>query len=59
MKANHDTLRTQIRQVVGHTGQKEIDIEGKATGGRYYFIDTLPKQYLIVEDGVVSLGINE
>jgi len=59
MKVNYDTLRTQIRQVVGHTGQKEIDIEGKATGGRYYFIDTLPKQYLIVEDGVVSLGINE
>ena len=56
MKANYDTLRTQIRQVVGHTGQKQIDIEGKATGGRYYFIDTMPKQYLIITDGVVSLG---
>jgi predicted phosphodiesterase len=56
MEANRDTLRTQIRQVVGHTGQTQIDIEGKATGGRYYFIDTMPKEYLIVIDGVVSLG---
>ena len=56
MEANRDTLRTQIRQVVGHTGQTQIDIEGKATGGRYYFIDTMPREYLIVTDGVVSLG---
>ena len=57
MEANYDTLRTQIRQVVGHTTRKQIDIEGKATGGRYYFIDTMPREYLIVKDGVVSLGI--
>lgn len=56
MKANYDTLRTHIRQVVGHTGQKHIDIEGKSTGGRYYFIDTMPREYLIVKDGDVSLG---
>lgn len=56
MNANYDTLRTQIRQVVGHTGQTQIDIEGKSTGGRYYFIDTMPKEYLVVTDGVVSLG---
>jgi hypothetical protein len=56
MKANYDTLRTQIRQVVGHTGQRQIDIKGGATGGRYYFIDTMPKQYLIITDGEVSLG---
>jgi hypothetical protein len=56
MKANYDTLRTQIIQVVGHTTRKQIDIEGKATGGRYYFIDTMPREYLIVNDGVVSLG---
>ena len=59
MKANYDTLRNQIIQVVGHTPQDNIDIEGKATGGRYYFIDTLEYnqgQYLIVKDGVVSLG---
>jgi predicted phosphodiesterase len=56
MKANYDTLRTQIRQVVGHTTRNQIDIEGKATGGRYYFIDTMPREYLVVTDGVVSLG---
>jgi hypothetical protein len=57
MEANRDTLRTQIIQVVGHTGQTQIDIEGKATGGRYYFIDTMPKEYLVVKDGDVHLGI--
>jgi hypothetical protein len=59
MNANYDTLRTQIIQVVGHTTRKQIDIEGKATGGRYYFIDTLEYnqgQYLVVTDEVVSLG---
>lgn len=56
MKANYDTLRTKIRQVVGHTGQNSIDVEGKSTGGRYYFIDTIPREYLIVKDGVVSSG---
>ena len=60
MKANKKTLRKKIIQVVGHTPQDTIDIEGKSTGGRYYFIDTLEYnqgQYLIVKDGVVSLGI--
>ena len=56
MNANYDTLRTQIRQVVGHTTYKQIDIEGKSTGGRYYFVDTMPREYLIIKDGVVSLG---
>ena len=59
MKANYDTLRKKIIQVVGHTPQDNIDIKGKATGGRYYFIDTLEYnqgQYLIVTDKVVSLG---
>ena len=59
MKANYDTLRKQVIQVIGHTPQDNIDIKGKSTGGRYYFIDTLEYnqgQYLIVEDGVVSLG---
>jgi DNA repair exonuclease SbcCD nuclease subunit len=59
MTANKKTLRKKIIQVVGHTPQDNIDIKGKATGGRYYFIDTLEYnqgQYLIVTDGVVSLG---
>ena len=60
MTANKKTLRKKIIQVVGHTPQDTIDIEGKSTGKRYYFIDTLEYnqgQYLIVKDGVVSLGI--
>jgi hypothetical protein len=56
MKANYDTLRNQVVQVVGHTTRNQIDIEGKSTGGRYYFIDTMPREYLIVTDGVVSSG---
>jgi hypothetical protein len=59
MAANKETLRKQIIQVVGHTPQDTIDIKGKSTGGRYYFIDTLEygqNQYLVIKDGVVSLG---
>ena len=59
MNANKKTLRKKIIQVVGHTPQDTIDIKGKSTGGRYYFIDTLEygqNQYLVVTDGVVSLG---
>ena len=59
MAANKKTLRKQIIQVVGHTPQETIDIKGKSTGGRYYFIDTLEygqNQYLVVKDNVVSLG---
>ena len=45
-------------QVVGHTTQNQIDIEGKSTGGKYYFIDTLETsgEYLIIEDGEVRVG---
>jgi predicted phosphodiesterase len=56
MASNYDTLRNEIRQIVGHTPQKQIDIKGMSTGGRYYFVDTLPREYLTVNDGVVSLG---
>lgn len=59
MNENKKTLRKKIIQVVGHTPQDQIDIEGKSTGGRYYFIDTLEygqNQYLIIEENVVSLG---
>lgn len=56
MKANKDTLRTKVIQVVGHTQQNQIDVEGKATGGRYYFIDTLGTsgEFLIIEDSMVT-----
>lgn len=50
-KANRDTLRDQFIQVVGHTERNKIDTEGKSTGGRYYYIDTLGTsgQYMILE----------
>ena len=57
MRANKGGLVKDIIQIVGHTRQNTIDIEGKSTGGRYYFIDTIGvKQYLIIEDGKFKLG---
>ena len=57
MKVNKDSLlKDQYIQIVGHTGMQTIDM-GKATGGRYYFIDTLVpevKEYLAYEDGVFT-----
>lgn len=55
-KANRDTLRDQFIQVVGHTQQNKIDTEGKSTGGRYYYIDTLGTsgEYMIIEDSKIS-----
>ena len=44
-------LKTDYIQIVGHTQQTEIDIKGKTTGGRYFYIDTLPvNEYLITVD---------
>lgn len=50
-KSNYDTFRNQFIQVVGHTQQNKIDREGKSTGGRYYYIDTLGTsgEYMIIE----------
>lgn len=58
MKDNKDSeLKNTYIQIVGHTKQNTIDIKGKSTGGRYYFIDTLPNnQYLIEKDGEFSIG---
>jgi len=56
MSGNKDTfLKEEYIQIVGHTTVDTIDM-GKATGGRYYFIDTLGKsgEFLIYEDGVFS-----
>jgi hypothetical protein len=50
-------LKKKYIQIVGHTQQAHIDIKGKATGGRYYYIDTLPSgEYLIDEDSVFRIG---
>lgn len=55
-KANRDTLRDQFIQVVGHTQQKQIDTEGKSTGGRYYYIDALGTsgEYMVINDGEIT-----
>jgi len=58
MEANKKTLRKKIIQVVGHTYQNEIDKEGKATGGRYYFVDVqeTSQEYMIITDGHISFN---
>lgn len=58
MKDSQDMKKVGIIQVVGHTGQKQIDIEGKSTGGKYFFIDTMgtSREYLIIENGVFKTG---
>ncbi len=53
-RANRKTLNKVI-QIVGHTEVATIDMSNKTTGGRYYFIDC-PKEYLIINDGVISKG---
>jgi hypothetical protein len=57
-RSNQKTdLKKMYIQVVGHTGQPSIDIKGKTTGGKYYYIDTLPKgEYLIEIDGKFEVG---
>lgn len=52
-KSSQNLKNKGIIQIVGHTGQHSIDIKGKSTGGKYFFIDTLgsSKEYLIWDDG--------
>lgn len=56
MKASKNIKELGIIQIVGHTQQNQIDIKGKATGGKYYFIDTLGTsgEYLIYENEIFS-----
>jgi hypothetical protein len=57
--ANNDdkVIKKRYIQVVGHTQHDTIDIKGKSTGGRYYYIDTLwCGQYLIEKNGEFSIG---
>lgn len=57
MSFNQKMKKSGLIQVVGHTRQNQIDIKGKATGGRYYFIDTLEVgEYLVINDGIPSVG---
>lgn len=57
MKGNQ-YLKKKYIQIVGHTVQNCIDVHGKATGGRYYFVDTLgtSQEYLMIEDGEIKIG---
>jgi predicted phosphodiesterase len=60
MRVNKDKLNKKLIQVVGHTHQTIIDIKGKSTGGRYYFIDTLDNkqpEYLIYENQKFTKGV--
>lgn len=45
-------IKKNLIQIVGHTPQRKIDIKGKATGSRYFFIDTINSnnEYLIIQD---------
>jgi hypothetical protein len=58
MKANRDTLRKDVIQIVGHTQVERVDKKGGATGGRYWFIDCLGTsgEYLIINDEEISFG---
>jgi predicted MPP superfamily phosphohydrolase len=50
-------LKKMYIQIVGHTTQDHIDIKGKTTGGKYYYIDTLDSgEYLIENNGEFSIG---
>lgn len=57
-RSNRNTeLKKMYVQIVGHTQQESIDIKGKTTGGKYYYIDALSKgEYLIEIDGEFSIG---
>jgi hypothetical protein len=57
-RSNHDTLRDQFIQVVGHTQQGQIDRKGKSTGGRYYYIDALGTsgEYMIIDNGEIKFN---
>jgi hypothetical protein len=50
-------LKKSYIQIVGHTQRPKLLLNGKTTGGKYVYIDTLPNnQYLISEDGVLRVG---
>lgn len=57
-KSNINTeLEKEYIQIVGHTNMSNLDISSKTTGGKYYYIDTLPNnEYLIEIDGVFKVG---
>jgi hypothetical protein len=60
LKSNKDTwLKEKHIQVVGHTQVNKIDVAGKATGGKYYLIDTLGTtgEYMMIEDDKITFPV--
>lgn len=57
MAFNQKLKKSGLVQIVGHTAKKQIDIHGKATGKKYFFVDTLEVgEYLVIQDGVFNVG---
>jgi hypothetical protein len=62
LKSNKETwLKEKHIQVVGHTQVNKIDVAGKATGGKYYLIDTLGTtgEYMVIEDDKITFPVYE
>lgn len=58
MRDSKKIKKSGIIQIVGHTRQNQIDIQGKATGKKFFFIDTLEVgQYLIIDKGEFNIGM--
>ena len=57
MKDSKNLKKQGIIQIVGHTQQNQIDAKGKATGEKYFFIDTLGTsgEYLEIIDGQINV----
>ena len=58
MRANRNTLRKEVTQIVGHTQMDKVDVQGTSTGKRYWFIDTLGTsgEYLVINDGEITIN---
>lgn len=59
MKDSQEIKKKGIIQIVGHTTISKIDIDGKSTGGKYFFIDTLGTsgEYLIIDNNKLEVGV--
>jgi predicted phosphodiesterase len=61
-KSNKNSgLKKDCVQIIGHTHVDKIDIKGKSSGGKYYFIDCLGKGFYLIENDNVFItdGVNK